>query len=85
MSLSQKHRSSIDATSDKNALKNAQNILQDCIEATEDLIAAAADNETDHTRMTECLAGLQRTNACFKDVLYYVAPRAKPAEKKESQ
>ena len=35
MSLSQKHRSSIDATSDKNTLKNARGILQECIEATE--------------------------------------------------
>lgn len=85
MSLSQQHRSSIDATSDKNTLKNAQGILQECIEATEDMVAAAVDNETDHTRMTECLGALQRTNGCFKDVLYHVAPRAKPAEKEDTK
>ena len=85
MNLSQKHRSTIDDVSEKTTLKNAQKILQDCIEATEDLVQAAVDNETDHTRMTECLAALQRTNACFKDVLYHVAPRAKPAVTKDAK
>lgn len=81
MSSSQKHRSTIESSSDKTTLKDAQKILQDCIEATEDIVAASADTELDHERLKDCLQALLRTTMAFKDVLYHVAPKAKPIVK----
>jgi len=81
MSSAQKHRSSIESASDKMSLKDAQKILQECIEATEDIVAASADTELDHERLKDCLQALLRTTMAFKDVLYHVAPKAKPVVK----
>jgi hypothetical protein len=83
MSLSQKYRSSIETVCDKGALKDGQKILQESIEASEDIMAATTDTEGDHERLKESLQALLQTTMAFKDLLYHVAPKAKPSPKED--
>ena len=83
MSVSQKFRSSIETSSDKVALKDGQKILQESIEATEDIVEATLDTEIDHLRLKESLQALLKTTMAFRDLLYHVAPKAKPTPKED--
>ena len=85
MSVSQKFRSSIETSSDKVALKDGQKILQESIEATEGIVEATLDTEIDHLRLKESLQALLKTTMAFRDLLYHVAPKAKPTPKEDKK
>jgi hypothetical protein len=68
---------------DKGALKDGQKILQERIEASEAIMAATTDTEGAHERWKESLQALLQTTMAFKDLLYHVAPKAKPSPKED--
>ena len=83
IALAQKHRSSTESGNEKASLKDGQKILQESIEATEDILDATPDTELGHERLKDCLQALLRTTMAFKDLLYHVAPKAKPIAKED--
>eukprot|EP00435_Cladocopium_sp_Y103_P055409 s2754_g18.t1 len=78
---SQKHRSGIENASDKVALREGQRILQEAVEAIEDIQAASQDTQEDHKRLLETSQQLTESIGCFRDLLHHVAPKSKPVEK----
>lgn len=78
--LAAKHRMSV-ASEDRNALRDGLKLLQEAIESCEDIMAATSPCEVDRDRLQLAINNMKATTACFKDLLYHVAPRSKPAEK----